>query len=178
MLIVLDNPLILAGRQFGGTGGDYFDDSLLPNFTCSYYLNGLVTHNGSDGLALYQFRYLSSHDDESPIESDIHGNQTSERIDKFDFGKNVKINRVNFKIIHKKWISPNGTNLTREIITGIKFYSYAAGLANPLFHNPLGEECGEEFPGYTLGYVTGRSGQYIEQLQFFWYRIKDTKPNE
>jgi hypothetical protein len=30
----------------------------------------------------------------------------------------------------------------------------------------------EYFPGYTLGYVTGKSGLRIDQLQFFWYRTK------
>jgi len=121
---------------------------------------------------------LSSDDNRIPIESDIHGNQTSKQVDECDFETNGKINRVDFTIIQKKWISPNGTKLTREIIIGIRFHSYEAGRANPLFHDQLGEERGEEFPGYTLGYVTGRSGQYIEQLQFFWYRTKDTKPNE
>jgi hypothetical protein len=121
---------------------------------------------------------LSSDDNGSPIESDTRGNQTSKQVDKFDFGKNGKINRVHFTIIHKKWISPNGTNLTREIIIGIRFHSDDAGQANPLFRNQMGEKCDEEFPGYTLGYVTGRAGLYIEQLQFFWYRTKDTKPNE
>ncbi len=27
----------------------------------------------------------------------------------------------------------------------------------------------EEFDGYILGYVTGRSGLWIDQLQFHWY---------
>jgi len=121
---------------------------------------------------------LSSDDNGSPVKFNTHGNQTSVFDHEFYFGKNAKINRVHFKIIQKKWISPNGTNFTREIIIGIRFHSDDAGQANPLFHDQTGEECGEEFPGYTLGYVTGRAGLYIEQLQFFWYRTKDTKPNE
>ena len=28
----------------------------------------------------------------------------------------------------------------------------------------------ESYPGYTLGYATGRAGLMIDQLQFFWYR--------
>lgn len=68
-------------------------------------------------------------------------------------------------------ISSNGTNITMSIITGIEFIS-TSGVVSPSYDGRLGDTFSEEFDGYTLGYVTGRSGQYIEQLQFFWYRTK------
>jgi hypothetical protein len=33
-----------------------------------------------------------------------------------------------------------------------------------------GQHFTEQYEGYTVGYVAGRSGRYIDQLQFYWYR--------
>jgi hypothetical protein len=60
-----------------------------------------------------------------------------------------------------------------SIITGIQFFT-TRGRASPSYAGGLGDRFTEEVDGYTLGYVTGRSAQYIEQLQFIWYRTIET----
>jgi len=138
-----------------------------------HYLNGIYARDNNDGLESYQFSYLSSHDDGSPIESQIHGKQISNFKKKFAFEKDDKINRVQGRIISENIVSPNGTNLTMSIITGIQFFT-TRGRASPSYAGRLGDIFTEEVDGYTLGYVTGRSAQYIEQLKFFWYRTTET----
>jgi hypothetical protein len=138
-----------------------------------HYLNGIYARDNNDGLESYQFSYLSSHDDGIPIESQMHGKQISKFKKKFAFEKDDKINRVQGHIISENIVSPNGTNLTMLIITGIQFFT-TRGRASPSYTGRLGDIFTEEVDGYTLGYVTGRSAQYIEQLQFIWYRTIET----
>jgi hypothetical protein len=167
--------LIKTGKKYGGgTDGEYFDDSLSSDFTCSHYLNGIFTYTHDDDLESYEFHYNSSHDNENPVQSRVHGNRSLSNMRKFEFDKGDKINRVEGHIINKTIVSPNGTNLTISIITGLQFFSDDD--KNSLSYNgPLGENFTEEVLDYTLGYVTGRSNQYIEQLQFVWYRRPNTE---
>jgi len=168
--IVLDDPLIKAGEQFGNTDGTYFDDSSSSDFTCSHYLYGLLTRTDEDGLESYQFSYNSPHDNQPKIQSRFHGNENFLQKYEFEFDKNEKIIRVEGQFVNKTLHSANGTNITKLLITGIQFISEQDHV-NPLYDGPSDKSFSESFDGYTLGYVTGRSSQYIEQLQFFWYRI-------
>ena len=137
-LILSDNSLIIAGDEFGGTGGSYFDDSLHPHFTCAYHLSRIYARDNNDGLESYQFLYSSSSssssadDDQGPLESLIHGNQTSAFKRKFLFPTNEKINRIEGRIVYKSILSPNGTNLTTSIVTGLRFFS-TRGRASPSY---------------------------------------------
>jgi hypothetical protein len=167
--------LIKTGKKYGGgTGGHYFDDSLSRDFTYSHYLNGMVAYTHDDGLESYEFHYISSHDNEGQVQSGVHGNRSLSNMKMFDFDKGDKIYKVEGQLINKTIVSTNGTNLTISIITGLQFFSESK--MNSLSYNgPFGEEFTEEVPDYTLGYVTGRSNQYIEQLQFVWYRRPNTE---
>lgn len=160
--------------KFGSPGGDRFDDSLLRGFTCSHYLNGIVAHSDDNGLESYEFHYISSDNNKNPVQSAVHSNRRFPNKKPFNFDKGDKIYKVEGQIIDATIVSLNGTNLTIPIITGIQFSS-ESDLHNPTYNGPPGKTFTEEFEGYTLGYVNGRSRQYIEQLQFFWYRKEDTE---
>ncbi|CAF1300294.1 unnamed protein product [Adineta ricciae] len=172
------NSFVLSGQIFGHSNEKSFDDSLAADFKYLPYLNGFCAQDNDDGLESYQFFYLSPLNEKQIIESDVHGNQTKNFKKKFDFsGKNERIIQVQGRLVKKSVSSSNGTNQTISVITGLEFISNE-GRVSPLYSDELGEEFNEQYDGYTLGYVTGRSAQYIEQLQFIWYRTKETNSDE
>ncbi|UJR29315.1 hypothetical protein I4U23_010528 [Adineta vaga] len=171
------NLLIFLGQQFGDSNEKSFDDSLRSDFISSYFLNGIYAQDDGHGFESYQFFYLSPHDDRSVIDSNRHGNQTVDFRYKFYFSKNEKINKVEGRLVKKDIPLPNGTNRSMTIITGLRFFSNEHR-ASPSYHYELGEEFSEEHKGYTLGYVTGRSAEYLEQVQFVWYRTLSQNSDE
>jgi hypothetical protein len=69
------------------------------------------------------------------------------------------------------WTFPGDDDVrwTTQIIIGLKFITTKNRTIPsdiPLTGNDVQSEY---FPGYTLGYVTGKSDLRINQLQFFWY---------
>ncbi|CAF1128231.1 unnamed protein product [Rotaria sordida] len=159
--------IIKPGQKFGGTSGDDFNDSLLPDFTC-HHLSAIGVYAHDDNIESYQFFYSLDNDNQLTIESQIHGNQNSEMIRMFEFDKDEKIDSVEGQIINENIVSPNGTNLTISRITGLQFFS-TKGRASLSYNGQLGQTFTENFDQYTLGYVTGKATHYINQLQFFWY---------
>ncbi len=130
----------------------------------------MITRHDDDGLESYQFFYRSSYNSHQEIKSQFHGNEEFVKIDEHKFDENEKINKVEGQIVKKIIVLDNGTNITKVLITGIQFSS-TEDHASHSYDGPLGTSFSESFDGYTLGYVTGRADQYIEQIQFFWYRI-------
>jgi hypothetical protein len=66
-----------------------------------------------------------------------------------------------------------GVNFTTKIIRGLKFIT-TKGRNIPPDINLTGNKVEfEDFPGYTLGYVAGKSDLRVDQLQFFWYRSEE-----
>ncbi|CAF0837408.1 unnamed protein product [Adineta steineri] len=166
------NSLVIEGREFGSAHGTHFDDSLHPHFTSSHYLNGIIARDNDDDLESYQFYYPSSSDNQDMFISERHGKQNSSFKKDFQFENYEKIQRVEGQYLNKTIAFSNGTNLTLPIITGLQFYTTKEH-ASPSYAGEEGEMFEEEYEEYTLWYVTGRSDQYIYQLQFYWYRTSD-----
>ncbi|CAF0711831.1 unnamed protein product [Adineta steineri] len=166
------NSLVIEGREFGRAHGTHFDDSTHPYFTSSHYLNGILARDNDDDLESYLFYYSSSCDNQDMITSERHGNQNLSFKKDFQFDKNEKIQRVEGQYLNKTIVFSNGTNVTMPIITGLQFYT-TKGHASPSYAGEEGVTFEEEYEGYTLWYVTGRSDEYIHQLQFYWYRTLD-----
>jgi hypothetical protein len=162
---------VKAGQIYGITDSDaaHFDDSSSSDFTCSHYLNGIFVRYDDQGFETYQFSYYSPNAKYQEIQSSFHGDEQFPQRTEFDF-LHEKIDKVEGQIVNKIILLENGTELIKPVITGIKFTT-KENHANHLFNESSGMNFNESFPGYTLGYVTGRSNQYIEQIQFFWYRI-------
>ena len=162
--------MVFPGQIFGYSIERAFDDSSRSDFTSLPYLNGLYVRDNQDGLESYQFFYLSSRDQENSIESEVHGNQTRNFKRKFFFKKNERIIRVQGRSVRKNLVSQNGTTSSSiSIITGLEFVSHK-NRKSPSYGGELGEVFSEEYDGYILGYIRGRSAQYVEQIQFVWYR--------
>ncbi len=168
--MILETLLIKAGRKFGGDGGSDFDDSSSPNFTYSHYLSGLL-FSGIFGFDGCQFIYKSSPDNQSRIQSSVHGNggNTINSTHKYYLNADERIEEVRVKSYNVQFGSDR---VIAKIIRGLQFVTTKNRTIPPDILLTGDQVESESFRGYTLGYVTGKSGQSINQLQFFWYRTK------
>ncbi len=125
-------------------------------------------------LVSCQFNYISFHHNQSRIESSVHGGN-GQRIDspyEYQLDKDERINKVQVKSFPMPVAHYNGVKITTKIITGLQFIT-TKDRRIPSDITLTGKDVEtEQFLGYTLGYVTGKSGLRIDQLQFFWYRTK------
>jgi len=92
-----------------------------------------------------------------------------ESTEKFDLNQDEKIYKVQINVFDLLFLITNGTSYTTKVIKALKFFT-TKGRSIPPYNSQTGKIFTEEFGGYTLGYVTGRAGQCIDQVQFYWYR--------
>ncbi|CAF1444760.1 unnamed protein product [Rotaria sordida] len=164
-----DLPAIKSGVEFGGSGDDAFNDSLIDGFAQSYYLRGMITGSKMKPLEWCQFLYSSPDTSENTLESEVHGTRQSVNdIDRLFLSENQRISKVQV-LVDDEMIDVNGILQLVSLIRGIRLFT-TDGQASQSIDHLRGELCMEKFDGYTVKYVTGRSGLYIDQLQFHWYR--------
>ncbi|CAF5012293.1 unnamed protein product [Rotaria sp. Silwood1] len=169
--------LIKAGQKFGGTGGSLFDDSSTKNFTCSHYLSRIIIRNDNDDdmpLDWIQFIYSSSYDQNSVIEGQTHGFRRTSEVSQFLLEKDERIYKIRGKLSNVTLSSQDGTLFSTILVRGLQFFT-SKGRTSRSYDHLEGEVFTEEYDGYTLGYATGRSGLFIDQLQFYWYRTVVTQ---
>ena len=170
---MLDISLIRAGHPFGGNGGDNFDDSLLLNFTSTHYLSGFIISNTNQFDAC-QFIYRSPYENQSLILSPVHGSfgrpMHSTRI--YHFDDDERVENVIVISSDQTYGSPGKTYYTTDIVKGFQFITTKGRTIPADISHINGAGRSERFPRYVLGYVTGKVGLSIDQLQFMWYRIK------
>jgi hypothetical protein len=168
--MILETLLIKTGRKFGGDGGSDFDDSSSQNFTYSHYLSGFL-FSGIFGFDGCQFIYTSSYDKQSRIESSVRGNgeNTMDWTHKYYLNADERIEEVRVKSYNAQFGSDR---VMAKIIGGLQFVTTKNRTIPPDISLTGDQVESESFPGYTLGYATGKSDQNINQLQFFWYRTK------
>lgn len=169
----LDTITVKPGKVFGNSNAFDFNDSSLFNYSTTHYLCGLDIR-GENGFEIYRFYYDSSIYNQRPIPSEFHGNEHLEFKVPFHFATNDKIKRVQGRLVNKTIDSDR--NFTKLIITGLEFTS-EDDVTSPMYRETLGEMFTEEYDGYTLGYATGKSREYIEQIQFFWYKSETNVDN-
>jgi hypothetical protein len=168
--IVESTTLVKAGRKFGGDGGEIFDDSKLPMFTYYHYLSGFAC-NSMFGLDGCQFNYTSSDGNKSRVES-IRGNSgnKTDSTHKYNLNPQERIKEVRVISYGVQFVK-NGP--TEKIIRGLQFVTTNNTIIPQNVPSTGSQDDSESFPGYTLGYVTGKSSdKRIDQLQFFWYRTE------
>jgi hypothetical protein len=171
--MILETVVIQRGRKFGDNVGGDFDDSLLPNFTYAHYLSGFRCSDVVNFNAC-QFIYSSSHHNQSQIESRVYGanGQRMNTTYKYHLDDDERIEKVQVKLLPERFKNAKTGPFTMKIIRGLKFIT-TKGRSFPPNINLTGNGLEVEyFPGYTLGYVTGKSVSTIHQLQFFWYRTE------
>jgi len=171
--LFLGTLLVKAGQKFGGKGGSYFYGSLTKNITYYHYVSGIITSISEkrNFLGSLQVLYSSSQDNDSLIESKIYGNDgwKPKITQSFILDKDERINKVQGKIINRILTMRDKSQVPTLLIGEVQFFT-TKGRVSPSHHQEDGVVFIEQFEGYTLGYVAGRSGLYIDQLQFFWYR--------
>ena len=165
--------LIKAGRKFGGDGGADFDDSLSPMFTVFHYLSGFIFSDVEQFRAC-QFIYTSSERNQTQIRANVHGDfgYRINTIYKFNLTDDERIEKVRVHSSYQTFTAGEKPRLTTKLIRKVGFITTKGRSIPPdLDLADNGVEF-EQFPGYTVGYVTGRSGGNVDQLQFVWYRTK------
>jgi len=64
----------------------------------------------------------------------------------------------------------------RTLIRSIQFFTTKGRKIPSAYEDEEDDEpFFEQYNGYSLGYVTGKSAQYVDQLQFYWYRTEAEK---
>ncbi len=170
--MILETVVIQRGRKFGDNVGGDFDDSLLPNFTYAHYLSGFRCSDVVNFNAC-QFIYSSSHHNQSQIKSRVYGanGQRMNTTYEYHLDDDERIVKVQVKLLLETFINAyNGLKFTTKIIRGLQFITTKDRRIPPGISLTGDDVETEQFLGYTLGYVTGKSGLRIDQLQFFWYR--------
>lgn len=170
-MIIEGNLPIKPGQKFGHSiDGTDFDDSTLPEFTYSHYFNEFAARHDSQGFEIYQFLYYSPYSKSRKIESPFYGNASFDASHEHAFGISDQIERVEGVLVNETIRTSDGRNLTKCIITSLRFIS--KGGEDNYYKRSNGIRFSESFPNYVLAYITGKSGQYIEQIQFYWYRTR------
>lgn len=125
---------------------------------------------GSQNMPLKwcQFSYSSPDNPGSILESALHGERRSNDTDSFVLDENDRINKVQV-LVDDETLYVGGITKCVSLIRGIRFFTTNGKFSRSIDHLP-GELHTEKFDGYTVGYVSGRSGLRVDQLQFHWYR--------
>ena len=172
----LETSLIKAGQIFGGDGGEFFDDSLLPLFTYTHYLSGIILSK-SGKFDACQFIYTSLRDNQSRIESIVHGinGRPIDSAYAYYLDKDERIEEVSVTSSNVTFVVVNVANsfYKTKVTKGLKFLTTKGRTIPSGALRAGGDMQSERFSGYTLGYATGRSGLVIDRLQFFWYRTSN-----
>ena len=65
----------------------------------------------------------------------------------------------------------NDSKIVAPMVRGIRLFT-TKGCANPSIDYGEGIKVTEQFDGYTVSYVSGRLGLYVDQIQLHWHRIE------
>ena len=164
--------MIRFGRRFGVSTGFIFDDSDLEDFTLTHHLISVSIHYNDSNLETYEFVYSSSLLKENNFLRSAHHGYLYPLRETSPIDEDIRISRIEGHQIYIPVDSRNQTKSSIEILNGIRFRSQNGLLTLP-YDGPMGNAFVEEFPGYYLGYVRGRTDHnYIREIQCVWYRDK------
>jgi hypothetical protein len=143
---------------------------LIRKFTLSHYVRGVIFLPDWHPLHWLQFLYSSLDNLEDIIEGDIHGmREINDTFQRFFLDKDERIDKIQIKVNTTQLIEGDIPTVRIRLIRGIRFFT-TKGRKSRTIDDIKGQMYIEQFDGYTLGYVTGYSGRYINQLQFYWYK--------
>ena len=173
-IFLLATYFIKPGKKFGGTGGSKFNDSKSLSLTLSHYLSGIVVSENLNNFDACQFIYTLSNDNQSRIYSKVHGNEGKKLKSSKEYYLNdgerivkvqVKIDDIIFSI--------NGNHshgFDAKLIGGLNFITNKGRSFPSEYEEDDDDDIeSEDNRGYIIGYVAGKAGLSIDQLQFYWY---------
>jgi hypothetical protein len=67
---------------------------------------------------------------------------------------------------------------TIPIVTAIQFYTVKGHVSDLFGSTKDAEQITEHFPGYTFAYAKGRSGLWVDKLQFIWLKTQERVVSE
>lgn len=143
----------------------------------NYYLSEFSI-SSLDRFDACQFTYRSSRGDQSRIESPVHGNgkQPISLPHEYRLDDDERIKQVHvLTTVDIVVDTDNTTHPGIKRIKRIQKFQFITTKNRKLPNRVVLPDNGfqtENFLGYTLGYVTGRTGLIIDQLQFVWYRTE------
>jgi hypothetical protein len=165
----LGNLSIKAGEKFGDITGSAFDDSLMNNFTSFDYFRGIITQSDSILLHWIQCFYSSNSSSEDFLPGIIHGIRDPNDLGQpFFLDEDENVDKVQVKLDNVQLYDNHVPVGNPRLVIAIRFFT-TKGRSSPDISQARGDNYTEQYPGYTLGYIAGRSGRYIDQIQFYWY---------
>jgi hypothetical protein len=169
--LIRGNLRIKIGEIFGNSSNDSaFDDSLIENFTTSHYLRGIILRMDSDCLGWIQCFYSSDSHSDDILRGITHGIREQTDVgEQFWLDNDEKVFKVQIKVDYVQLFKDGRPSMKPRIIRNLRFFT-TNKRSTPKIDQFGGEMYTEEFEGYTLGYLTGTSSRYIDQLQFYWYQ--------
>jgi hypothetical protein len=118
----------------------------------------------------YQFLYSSSYHPDDIIEADIRGTRPKTDIsERFLLGKDEKIYKVQV-VYYNASYNIHNVLTNASVIRGVRLFT-TKGRASPSLDQAEGTTTTEQFDGYIVGYVSGRAGLAVDQIQFHWHRM-------
>ena len=154
-----------TGVKFGAFEGYDFDDSLTPGFTSSHYLRGIISPREVYRLNWFQCYYSSSANPNHTITSEMHGIRDDTDV----IDHNETINQVQIVTKYLILYKNDKPSFNTTLIRALRLCT-TKGRSSESIDHADGQLLTEQYEGYTVGYVAARSGRYIDQLQFYWYR--------
>ena len=177
---------IRVGSRYGGSGGGSFDDAkdleLSSTSTCtgievfwrSEPRHHLVWNENYHTLIGIRFLYRNSNSSVGTVYHGYYGYpqdaKPSLSNDTFLLSDDEQISKVT---LYARQINGNLIGLSNNkyylCVVGIQFYT-TIGRTSLLYGRKDGEIFSESYEGFVFGYATGRSGGFIDMLQFVWYK--------
>ena len=140
----------------------------MEDFTRSHYLRGLVTEHATTFTAWCQFLYSFPDDSENILTSEVHGTRpATDVVHRFCLAENERINKVQV-VVGNEVVYVDDIERSVELIRGVRFFTTHGRVSQSIDHIE-GQLHIEQFAGYFVGYVVGREGLFVDQLQFRWY---------
>jgi hypothetical protein len=129
----------------------------------------MITRSEIVPFDFFRFLYSSPNEPENIIKAKFQGTRREKDTEKqFLLAKDEKIYKVQVKVDDVMLYTNNKPAGTTKLIRAIRFFT-TKGQSSQSIDHAGGEMFTEQFDGYTLGYVTGRTGSFVDQLQFYWY---------
>ncbi|CAF1548496.1 unnamed protein product [Adineta ricciae] len=153
---------IKEGDINGGNGGESFDDAKGYGLTYGDRCTAVEVHWSSNLINSVRFTYRMSSTQDKTVHYGSHGEDAGFH-EEFQLLPDEEINKVTVNARNITMV----TNTSYFLITGIRFHT-TQGRMSQHYGASNDPSLTESYDGYTLFYVKGRSGRFLDGLRFVW----------